>query len=360
MIEFDVEGKYPEKILNINEVADVEYLTLRTDNDYLFDYIKSVGDKFVVCVNSVESNVLFFSRETGEPVSKVSRYGNGPGEYNLIALVTYSEEKDELFIFGYNTMKVYGRDGTFKRELTSFREKSYPSDMEALYDFDAENLLFSDAFHGSINDYPTQLILISKEDGHTTEDIMIPRKEKVNLWLSPDNGAPMGVPPGQYFAVRNGEEFLLTDYSADTVYRYTPEHKLIPVLVRKPSIYDKDQKTVLHSWLETGKYLFFSTEKVEFDWNTMTGFPKTGYMMERNSGKFYQTNIRMDDYEGKEIILDPSVLSKTSDSHTGAIILPASELFEADDNKKLSGKLKQAVGKVYEEDEFVIMLLKFR
>ncbi|MDR1259091.1 MAG: 6-bladed beta-propeller [Tannerellaceae bacterium] len=362
LIEFDLEGNYPSKILDVRDVADIEYLLLKTtDNNYLFKYIRSVGDNFVVCVNNTEQSFLFFSRETGEPAGKVSRYGNGPEEYNLASVYTYSEDKDELFVFGYNTqgIKVYGMDGTFKRQLT-FRERSYPASPESLYDYDEDNLLLYDTFQGEVNDYSTAFILMSKKDGHTTEEILIPRREKLDLAVRPEPNSPVARRPTSYSVVRNGTDFLITDYSTDTVYRFTPERILIPVLVRKPSIHSTGTKTVLNSWLETDNYLFFSTQKMEFDWNTMKGLPEKCYLMEKRSGRFFNARVSMNDYRGKELILGPPVLSKTTDSQTGLILLPASELSGAAKDCKLSGKLKEITEQIAEDDEFVLMILKFR
>lgn len=360
MLYFDIAGKYSSKTLDIQDIAEVEYLVLETNDSCLFSDFRSLHDHVAVCVNYVENSFVFFDRATGKPVSKVNRYGNGPGEYTFCGISVYSEEKDELFIFEFSGIKVYSKDGIFKRNL-SFRKKSYPGP-EAMYDYDAENLLFNDVYQGSINDYPTAFILISKEDGHTTEEIKIPYEKKVDYLMMKDNeGVMVGGPiPEVCFAARNGADFLLTDYSSDTVYRFTPERELVPVLIRKPSIQIMDPKILLHSWVETNSYLFFSTEKLEFDWNTQKELEKKGYLMEKHSGKIYSTDIRMKDYKGKELIIGPSVLSKTSNDRTGVIVLPVSELLDANNDGLLSGKLKEIVGRLSEDDEIILMILKFK
>ena len=79
LIVFDVNGNFPVKTLDIEDVADIEYLVLDvTDDDYLFTTFVSMSENYLICKGQ-QREFLLFSRTTGKPVSKVSRYGNGPG-----------------------------------------------------------------------------------------------------------------------------------------------------------------------------------------------------------------------------------------------------------------------------------------
>lgn len=353
LIKFDVNGNFPVKTLDIQDIADIEYLKLEINDDYLFSDFVLLTDSFVICRG--KRTFIFFNRTTGKPVSKLNRYGNGPEEYNLAVVYVYSEIKDEFFILDYPTgIKVYGKDGTFKRKIPC-KEDFHPSGINSLYDYDEDHLLLNGySFKGGMKD--TSFILISKQDGFI-EGIHIPYEKKVNLIFIKDGG---GTVAKTYFAVRNCKDYLLTDYSSDTVYLFTPERKLTPVLVRTPSIQKMDSKILLHSWLETDKFLFFSIEKLEFDWNSQTGFPTKGYLMEKCSGKFFQTGIRMRDYEGKELIIDPSVIDRIPNRQTGIIALSALELRTANKENKLSGELKEATDRLTEDDEYIFMILKFK
>jgi len=363
LIKIDVTKNYPEKKLYIQDIADVEYVSLETDDNFLFSYLLGVSDNFVVCGNHVENSFVFFDRKTGKPVSKINRYGNGPEEYNLPATSVYSEADDEFFILDYPVgIKVYGKNGTYKRKL-SFRERSYIGAPEAFYNYDANNLMYYDGFQGSINDYPTAFVLVSKLDGRVTKEIEIPYEKKVSLMFTNklDGEVMVGRMPNVHFAVRNGGDFLLTEYSADTVYRFTPEQELIPFLVREPAIQTTDPKIILHSMLETRDYLFFSTNKLEIDKNLQQDFQPKGLLMEKKTGNFYQTNVQMKNYEGKELILGPSFLSRFSnDNQTGFFALPTSELMDANESGQLSGSLKEIAGRLTENDEVVVMMMRFK
>ena len=347
----------------VEDIAEIEYIAPETKDDYLFSYVLDISENFIIGGNHVENSFIFFSRETGKPVSKINRYGNGPEEYNLAAASVYSEKDDEFFILNYPSgINVYGRNGTYKRKL-KFRERSYLGGPEAFYDYDSDNLLFYDGFQGDINDYPTAFVLLSKKDGSITKEIPIAYEKKVSLMFTQktDGNALVGSMPDVYFAVLNGNDFLLTDYSTDTVYRFTQNQELIPVLIRKPSIQTMEPKTILHSWLETDKYLFLSTNKLEIDWNDPSEFDGKGLLVEKSSGDIYEAIVRMKDYKDKNLILGPGVLSRSlKDSQTGYIVLPAAELLEALANEKLSGKLKEIASTLNEESNPVIMLMKYR
>jgi len=353
---FDVSGNFPVKTLDIEDVANIEYLILDiTDDDYLFSSFISMSDNFIVC--HAQRTYFFFNRRTGKPVSKVERHGNGPEEYGSPIVAVYSELKDELFIFDCPSgIKVYGKDGMFKRRIPCpFGSDYYPSSPYALYDYDEDYLLLNGySFRGAMKD--TSFILISKYDG-SIERLFIPYEERVPLIYFQ---GMVGTVPSTYFAVPNGRDLLLTDYSSDTVYRFTPDRQLIPVLVREPSIQKMQTKIFLHSWLETNKYLFFSTQKIDVDWNTLKWPPEQGYMIEKSSDRFFRTNIQMNDYKGKELILGPSVIYQTQNQHTGIIVLNTLELYDADKANKLSGKLKDVVDSLSGDDEYLFMILKFR
>jgi hypothetical protein len=357
LIVFDVTANYPVKTLDLEDLAEIEYLTLEINDDFLFKYYDSMTDNYIICTGSDE--IIFFDRSTGKAVSKVSRRGNGPGEYNFFSNYVYDERKDELFLLDQCEIKVYGKDGTFKRKFPFVKNLYYPY---KLFDYDEDNLLFY-GFPSRIFVYPeeknnslkdTSFMLVSKYDGFD-EVLPIPFEERIPIVFSQNSAGTLAV---VYPVVRNGNDFMLTDYSSDTVFRFTPDRQLIPVLVREPPVQKQKIKTFLHSWLETKPYLFFSTQQLDIDWKTLKFPSAKGYLMEKKSGQFYQTNIQIRDYNGYELILGPSVIYRTPSPQTGLIVWKAWELKEANRDNKLSGKLKEVTDHLSEDDEWVFMFLK--
>ena len=98
LMVFDVNSNFPEKTFNIEDIADIEYLVLKiSDDDYIFSSFDIMTDNYIICRG--EGGFKFFSAKTGKPVSIVSRRGNGPEEYIGCISSTYSETKDELFVY---------------------------------------------------------------------------------------------------------------------------------------------------------------------------------------------------------------------------------------------------------------------
>ena len=121
-----------------------------------------------------------------------------------------------------------------------------------------------------------------------------------------------------------------------------------------------DPKILLHSWLETRNYLFFSTTRLEVDLSKTSGFQAKGYLKEKHSGLFFQSNVQMRDYKGKELNIGPSIIARTSSQHTGIIVLRAIELHMANEDNKLSGKLKEVTERLAKDDEYVFIILNFK
>lgn len=354
-IEFDVTKSYPVKELDIREIADINYLLLETHDDYLFSSRPQfISPNYIMTWNKEERGFVFFDKK-GEPVSKVFRKGMGPEEYAMVSGWVYNEERDELALHCFpNEIMIYNRHGEFKRKFTRPDEAFYMG----FYDFDADYLICYDI----MEEQPSPFVLISKADGRIEDEIKIPFDKKLDMRLTveTDENRKYTVGFGCYFAVPNGKDFLLTEYSSDTVYRYTSDHQLIPVLVRKPSIQTMDPQIALHSWVETNDYYFLSTTKRVYDWKTDTGFPETGYMIEKSSGDIYQQKISNKEFAGKELIIDPSYIHHSSDSRTGFITFSTEELQEAHENGQLSGELKEIAEKMNDDDLYVIMIVNFK
>ena len=76
LIHFEVNASYPEKEIDLKEVADIEYLQLELNDDFLFAREPHLitPDKIIL---SQDGDILIFSRD-GKPVLKFNRKGTGP------------------------------------------------------------------------------------------------------------------------------------------------------------------------------------------------------------------------------------------------------------------------------------------
>jgi hypothetical protein len=220
LIRFDVSASYPEKEIHLEEVADIEYLQLELDDDFLFMNAPHIVTSDKIIISSRDGDVLIFSRN-GKTVSKFNHRGNGPGKYIYIATLLYDEQADEIFIESRDKLLVFSSSGDFRRTIPLF---GFMNNMDCqLVNFDSETLLLYDDYNLS----PSPYLFISKKDGSAADTIHTPKGEAVRLVAIVDEHNILF--SASYRMVKHNNGYLLTDYSTDTVYlcrfrRYPPTH----------------------------------------------------------------------------------------------------------------------------------------
>ena len=359
LIHIDVTASYPIKDIKLEEVADIEYLQLEFDEDFLFSEAPSIisANKIIFC-DKRNGNILVFSRD-GKPISIFNHKGQGPEEYDLyIEEFIYDEAPDDLFVILANKILVYSSSGEFKRRILTFAQMMFGE----IVNNDLKTFLLYNNDESNPNRNPAPFSNISKEDGNVVESINIPIGEidkKVNtsvIRVGVNNS--IGIfPAPAYHIVRHNDGYLLTDFSTDTVYFLSAEKKLSSMIVRQPAIQSMEPAVILNSLVEAGNYQFASIIPIKHEDRS---FPVTYLMRDKQTGSIYRQKITFNDYKGKEITLSPETIANTHDSKLGLIVLSLMELQEASRENKLSGKLKELVDNSDEDGNDVYMLLHFR
>lgn len=361
LIEFDVTKEYPENKLEIHDLADINYVLLQAHEDYLFRYsIVTLTKNFIIVVDNF-NGLLFFDRQ-GNPVSRVYHRGEGAEEYTGIARFLYIEEEDDVYItvFGTQKIKVYSKDGVFKREYST------PADMyvDGIVDYDENNLLLY------FPNQPYPFGFLSKTDGsfmfmtsifvEKPHDMLV-RFERVIM----PNGTVLyngsTVFRGYYAVKNNNNELLLMPYPLDTaIYRMDPDKYIYPLLIRKPSFEETDPGVFLHNIIETTDYLFFSGVRMEHDKQTNLPFPETGYLIDKNSQQIYKQSIFNKDFEGHNFLINAASVNTFISPNEGIFYYHSEELIEADKKNQLKGVLKETFDRMDSEDEYLFFIYRFK
>lgn len=353
LVEIDVSKNYPEKKLHLLEIAEIEYIQLKTAEDFLVSpYPTLVTQQFFIFHSFTTGDILFFDW-TGTPVKKFSRSGSGPEEYMSSGRMTYDETTDEVFIYTVDSrIAVYTSDGDFKRTLSIpdhlfFMEiRNYDQDYLLCYNNrDVDHISF---------------VPVSKEDGQI-KPIPLPFEEKLDLLLRIEkDGVRIGAIGHTNYSVKYKEGFLLSEFSTDTVYRFTQNQELLPALIRKPPVRTMDPLIYLNSYLETSDYLFLTTVKRIYDFETREGFPMTGLLMDKKDGKIYEPHILFDEYKDLPITIGPHLTGPTDQASVGYIILQTDQLMDTWEAGRLTGELNERAAAMDIEDHPVYMILKFK
>ena len=350
LIQIDVSASYPEREIKLEDVADIEYLQLELDDDYLFAREPHiVTSNKIIISHSQSGDVLIFSRN-GKPLSKFNRKGNGPGEYTYIRVLLYDEISDEIFIKSNDRIFVYSSLGEFKRMIPL---SGRMEDVESQFvNYDSETFLL---YHNN-NLYPTPFTVISKKDGSVVDSINTPKGKAVTLFDFYEKGFLI-FSPACYRIVKHHNGYLLTDFTIDTVYLFTRDKNLSPILVRKPKIQSMNPVIYLNSFIEAGNYEFVSAVTVKHENGRL---PVKYLMRDKKTGSVYRQKITFNDYQGKIVHLSPETIAITQDSKLGLIVLELEELREANNANKLSGKLKELVENSDWEGNSIYLFLHFR
>jgi hypothetical protein len=349
-MQFDVSATYQEKDIILEDVASVEYVQIVVNEDFLFNSTPHLIASDKIFISQSNGDILVFSRD-GIPLTKFNRKGSGPEDYSIIGNLIYDEQMDDLYVKSINKILIYSSAGKFKRILSLF-ENSY---INEIVDFDEKSLLLYDNY----NKYPTRFSLISKEDGSVVRTINMPIDKNIDLFVTLQQGIDMIIrfyAPAHHI-VQYNDGFLLTNYSIDTVYFFSREKVLSPIILRKPNIQSMEPKLILNGFIEANNYQFFYTALIKVEDRKI---PTLYLMRDKNTGSIYRQKITLNDYKGKTVSLSPETIVKTNDSRLGLIILSLVELQDANKENKLRGKLKELVENSEDDGNDVFMFLNFK
>lgn len=96
-IEIDVRKKYDREALNIENIADVEYIPLETGKDILLSNVLnglSVSDSLLITIN--QQGTVFIFDIDGRLKSQFNHTGKGPNEYRSISKIAVDFDKKDI------------------------------------------------------------------------------------------------------------------------------------------------------------------------------------------------------------------------------------------------------------------------
>jgi hypothetical protein len=355
IITVDVTAIYPKKELILQDFMDVEYIALETNDEFVCQgFVRAVGKDIIIVINrNNDGDIFIFDRHSGKGLKKINRKGQGGEEYINIGDIALDEDKGEMFVYDNFLSKilVYGMGGEFKRSL-QLKEDVYYS---YIYNFDRENLICGSLSGGLF-------VVISKQDGSITKEIKIPFEEKKSISVKRTDEAEgltyTMYPFGVYPLIPYFDNWILLEYSSDTVYRYLPDHTMTPFIVRTPSIQSMNPEIFLFLSVLTDRYYFMEAVKKEYDWESGDGFPTTYMVYDKQEKALFERAVYNGDYSNeKEVYMSTSPVN---DEIATCQSLEAYDLVEAYKEGHLKGRLKELAAELDEESNPVIMLVKHK
>lgn len=359
----DVTKDYPEKKIVLQDLADVKYIPLETKKNALLTNsagcLGYVSDSLIVARTSDKEIVLF--NGDGSVRSSFRHVGQGSKEYQSIIGIVVDPQAQEIFIVDYllkHRMQVYSFTGQYKRTLPI----PFKMILDGLQDFSADCLLACDLdVNQGISNRAKPYMLLSKKTGEIVKELDIHFTKRLSRSISKPLGenqtisAALGYDP----IVRCEDSYVIGDLSVDTVYTYSPQGILSPMLVRTPPVLSMETPKVLLPDYRAGSYFFFYLVDFEFDFETRTGFPDKYMVYDYAAGKSYVCKLVNRDCEEQEIQLgDGGVTNKAW--NTACYTIPSSMLIEQLEAGKVHGPLKEIAATRAEDDNPVLVIVRFK
>ena len=232
MIDVAKDG-YSQKEIILQDFMDVEYIALDSSDDFLCQgQVLAVGAKIIVVRNDIQDgDIYLFDRKKGTGIRKINRKGNGNEEYTIAYNVVLDEDNEELFVNDVmqNKIIVYDLSGNYKRHFSRYEKAR----INQIYNFDKEKLICK-IEDDNVTLGKSTFIVISKQTGEVVIETSISYKEKKMMKIADGGNLLMFYSYPSILHFQN--HWIFSEVSSDTVFKFSPEHDRVPVIIKRPSI----------------------------------------------------------------------------------------------------------------------------
>lgn len=365
LAEIDVSKDYPRKEFYLQDIAKVEYIPFETNDNALMGRsikIFYVSDDYIIAANLNEGDIFVYDGN-GKWKYSFNHKGQGPQEYVYLNSVAFDEKAKEIFVCGWYSpnpkILVFDENGAYKRELPC-----PPNFWPNLYNFDDETLFVYDdygifAMEGYSN---KPYLFVSKKDGSFTDSLNIHlpvRLSNTSIWIGEENGQPATYSVSMRISYNRsyGKNFLIADWSADTIYRLTPQKELQPMIVRKPPMQSTDPKILLSNFLATDKFILLGVHKMDYEaLRNRENISQNQLMYNFETGEINTYRLKNKDIASSTNVM---IMDAITPENTGITLYHSAFLFDLDEKGETGGDLKELLKTLSDEDNPVLVKIKF-
>ncbi|MDR0795159.1 MAG: 6-bladed beta-propeller [Tannerella sp.] len=368
-ITVDVTKNYPKKELILQDIADVEYIPLETTDEFINrGLVRSVTDNHLAIRLARQEEIMIYDRLTGKALHKISKRGQGAGEYIFATKMVVDDERQELYVRPFRQQKilVYDLAGNYKRDLVL--PKNTPLYLNYMFNYDRDHLFCSNAIYEEPEDQV--FWIISKQDGSFVREIVIPFEKKIAYPLITPEGYLLECMHSAHPIIPFRDQFIIEHHSADTIYRYLPKQDHpVPMIARTPSIQSMNPHVILFLEAITEGYYFMNATKLEAPpfptpdkLFAFESFPSKKLVYCKKDKAIYEYTMYNADIDNQTEVILTQVDDKGG--YGGDIMFwyrfEAYKLVELYKKGELKGRLKEIAAELDEEDNPVIMVVKHK
>lgn len=358
----DLNASYPEKKINLAEVAKSEYIPLYTVSpDSIDGYLlahASISPQWIVAYNRAQT-VMVFERTTGKLRYRFNHRGRQKEQYYYLFSVFVDEEREEIYVVSsIDKLNVYSLSGKYKRTLTPPSDKCF----DQVLDYNKDSLIFSDGEEDM--DHPiekgTYYYLMSKDDGGTASLPFYVKHHITNNFrfrFKNENSEEIlicrfSIDP----LLKDGNEVILSDFSCDTVFSYSKDG-FKPLLVRTPAPRSTFPLKLMAVSFRSERFLFLDVVDKVYKRDTKNNDGNT-YVYDYQTKEVY-VPVVVDSEFTPELPVDISNNRENYPKNTGVSYLPSRKLMQYYREGNLQGQAREAASRLKRDDIYVLVLHHF-
>ena len=349
----DMNADYPEKEICLQDVAEVSYVPLETTDEFLFDGNLTMVSKQGIAVYNKDGSVMLFDAD-GKAKHFFNKKGAGPDNYTIIRQLVVDWKRQEVYVLDWKNIQVYSLDGVYKRTLKPGGDIRQID----MYSFSENELaLFKEVSERGEDFFPKPyhpVVLMDKSSG---EEKALPFRKVFDRHILMQGN---GMTAQSYVSSLKemGGKVYVNDVACDTLFVLDENAVLKPLVTRVPSAqtWEEVEKLVVLRGATSRYYLFSLAYSVVTSENQKV--PKQ-IAYDRKDGEFYAIKFTSNDY-ASGTWTSKSFNHRTDDADVVVAVLQVHHLIEALEAGELGGELKTIAEGLKEEDNPVLMVVKFK
>lgn len=365
----DLRADYPEKRIDIREIADIEYIPLEmTDSSLLSRPRLTMTADYIVAYN-IDGNIIIFNRD-GSYSHSFNHSGNGPQEYTSIARVLIDPGNHDIFTKAYSglTIQQYDIYGNHIRTITLPEKRLHG---QKLFFHDKKTLLVVDQSYNDIeevrekygvNRKPFYLVDITTDSITELPIEMIDPTSDVVTWFGEGESVfsiPIWIAPLSTI----GDKIIVSDAMEDNISIFA-DSVLVPIVAKRNKLSENEKPYLTTIDGMNDRYILLHTMEKNIDIKANTAPDPVQYLYDRKTEEWVKVKMANSDIELEG---DPDYyygrlsgsIHALPEGYMAQVIL-AETLCDLRDKGHLSGRLKELSEKLDYEDNPIVLLARLK
>ena len=364
----DLRADYPEKRIDIREIADIEYIPLEmTDSSLLSRGLLTMADDYILTFNR-DRNVIVFNRD-GSYSHSFNHRGEAPFEYQNISALLFDPDSHDIFVTSTSSKIVQQYDfyGNHIRTVTLPEEFRFGQEF---FIYRNDTLLGVDTKYTAneelqkqygVNHQPFYYIDI-KTDSITKLliEMVDPTSEGISWFV--DNsvyGISLWVAPLSTI----GDKIIVSDAMEDNISIFA-DGTLVPIVAKRNKLSENEKPYLTTIDGMNDRYILLHTMEKNIDIKANTAPDPVQYLYDRKTDEWVKVKMANSDIELEG---DPDYsygrlsgsIHALPEGYMAQVIL-AETLCDLRDKGRLSGRLKELSEKMDYEDNPIVLLARLK